>query len=74
MLTLRTAVNAVHTRHRITFTSLPALVNIMALFSHALSTTVTAVIAVLICVLHPGISLDFEHFYRRFSIIRHQLV
>ena len=48
MLTLRTAVNAVHTRHRDTSTSLRALVVLEAPFSHAFASTVTAVIAVLV--------------------------
>ena len=51
MLTLRTAVNAVHTRHRITTTLLDALVILEAPFSHAFASTVTAVNAVLFFVL-----------------------
>ena len=51
MLTLRTAVNAVHTRHRITYTFLFALVDLEAPFSHAFASTVTAVNAVLFFVL-----------------------
>ena len=52
MLTLfRTAVNVVHTRHRITSTILPALVDLEAPFSHAFASAVTAVNAVLLFVL-----------------------
>ena len=50
--TLRTAVDAVHTRHRDTSTSLRALVVLLeAPFSHAFASTVTAVNPVLLCVL-----------------------
>ena len=50
MLTLRTAVNVVHTRHTNTSTILIDLVNPKAPFSHAFASTFTAVNAVLLWV------------------------
>ena len=49
-LTLRTAINAFDTQHRVTSTSLRALVDLEAPFSHAFASTVTAVNAVLLWV------------------------